>query len=253
MLTLSPEIYALLGAAAMLAGFIDAIAGGGGLITVPALLAAGLPPVNALATNKLGSVFSVAVSCMRYAQRGFIDFRAYAWVAVAVFVSAGLGALAVQHIDADALGKIIPLLVIAAMAYMILSPRMTDDETTPRLTKRGFSPLAGAIGFYDGFFGPGTGSFFTTSLVGLRGMSLIRAAAHTKLFNFASNLASVILFLAAGQAVLVIGLLMAVCSMVGAWMGAQVAMAHGARVIRPLLIIVSLALTAKLIWDNFLS
>jgi uncharacterized protein len=250
---ITPETYALLGAAALLAGFIDAIAGGGGLITVPALLAAGLPPVNALATNKLGSVFSVAVSCARFAKRGYIDFRAYAWLAVAVFIAAGVGAYAVQHIDATTLKRVIPLLVIGAMAYMILSPRMTDAESEPRLSTRGYTPLGAAIGFYDGFFGPGTGSFFTTSLVGLRGMGLVRAAAHTKLFNFASNLASVILFVAAGQAFWVVGLLMAVCSMAGAWMGAHVAMTHGARVIRPLLIVVSLALTAKLIWDNFIA
>jgi len=252
MLTLGPETYALLAAAALLAGFIDAISGGGGLITVPALLAAGLPPVNALATNKLASVFSVATSCARFARRGYIDFRAHAVVTLAVFAAAALGALAVQHIAADALKRIIPLLVIAAMAYMILSPRMTNAETPARLSPRGYAPLGGAIGFYDGFFGPGTGSFFTTSLVGLRGMGLVRAAAHTKLFNFASNLASVILFVAAGQAWWLVGLLMAAASMVGAWMGAHVAMRHGARVIRPLLIAVSLALTAKLIWDNFI-
>jgi uncharacterized protein len=247
---LAPESYALLGAAALLAGFIDAIAGGGGLITVPALLAVGMPPVNALATNKLGSVFGVAISCLRFARRGFIDFRGYAPVALLVGLCSAGGAWAVQHVDADALKRLIPLLIVVAMLYMILSPRMTDAETAPRLSARGYAPLGGLIGCYDGFFGPGTGSFFTTSLVALRGMGLVHAAAHTKLFNFASNFGGVVLFLAGGHAIWAAGLLMAACSMAGAWLGAHVAMAHGARVIRPLLVLVSLALTAKLIWDG---
>ena len=248
---ISPETIAMLGAAATLAGFIDAIAGGGGLITVPALLAAGLPPVNALGTNKLQSIFSQLMSCSRYAGRGLIDFRTYGPMALVVFVAAVLGAFAVQSISAEALKRIIPLLVIAAIAYMLLSPRMTDAESEPRVSRAGYAPVGAAIGAYDGFFGPGTGSFFTTSLVGLRGMGLIRAAAHTKLFNFASNAGGLILFLAAGQAIWIIGLVMAACAMVGAWAGAHVAMRHGARVIRPLLILSSLALTAKLIWDGF--
>ena len=129
---ITPETYALLGLAALLAGFIDAIAGGGGLITVPALLAAGLPPVNALATNKLGSVFSVAVSCARFARRGFIDFRAYAGLAIAVFVAAGVGAYAVQHIDADTLKRVIPFLVIdlvVANILMALGMQMLSPTT----------------------------------------------------------------------------------------------------------------------------
>jgi uncharacterized membrane protein YfcA len=248
---LAAESYALLGAAALFAGFIDAIAGGGGLITVPALLAVGLPPVNALATNKLGSVFGVATSCLRFARRGYIDFRASLPIALLVFAAAAAGAWAVQIVEAAALKRLIPLLIVAALAYMILSPRMTDREAEPRLTVRGYAPLGAAIGAYDGFFGPGTGSFFTTSLVALRGMGLVRAAAHTKLFNFASNAGGTVLFLAGGHAVWSAGLLMAACSMAGAWVGAHYAMTHGARIIRPLLILVSLALTAKLVWDGF--
>jgi len=248
---IAPTTIALLGLAAGTAGLIDSIAGGGGLITVPALLAAGLPPVNALATNKLQSVFSQITSCWGYARRGLVDFRGYWPTALAIFVAAAIGAFTVQHIAADALKRIIPLLVIGAMLYMILSPRMTDHESEARIGKAGYAPLAAAIGFYDGFFGPGTGSFFTTSLVGLRGMGLIRAAAHTKLFNFASNFGSLLMFLLAGQSVWLVGFVMAVCAMAGAWIGAHVAMRHGARVIRPLLILASLALTAKLIWDGF--
>ncbi|HEY1124267.1 MAG TPA: TSUP family transporter [Sphingobium sp.] len=248
---IAPETIALLGLAAGTAGVIDSIAGGGGLITVPALLAAGLPPVNALATNKLQSVFSQIMSTWRYAARGLIEFRNYGLMAAGIFIASAIGAFTVQHISADALKRLIPFLVIGAMLYMLFSPRMTDVETEPRVSKAGYAPVAGAIGFYDGFFGPGTGSFFTTSLVGLRGLGLIRAAAHTKLFNFASNAGSLVLFLAAGQAIWLVGFVMAACAMAGAWIGSHLAMRHGARVIRPLLIVASLALTAKLIWDGF--
>lgn len=248
---IAPETIALLGLAAGTAGVIDSIAGGGGLITVPALLAAGLPPVNALATNKLQSVFSQIMSTWRYAARGLIEFRSYGLMAAGIFIASAIGAFTVQHISADALKRLIPFLVIGAMLYMLLSPRMTDAETEPRVSKTGYAPVAGAIGFYDGFFGPGTGSFFTTSLVGLRGLGLIRAAAHTKLFNFASNAGSLVLFLAAGQAIWLVGFVMAACAMAGAWIGSHLAMRHGARVIRPLLIVASLALTAKLVWDGF--
>ncbi len=248
---IAPQTIALLGLAAGTAGFIDSIAGGGGLITTPALLAAGLPPLNALATNKLQSVFSQIMSTWRYARRGLIDFRSYGPLAFGIVLESAVGTVTVQHVATGTLKRLIPLLVIAAMLYMLLSRRMTDAESAPRVSRAGYAPVAAAIGFYDGFFGPGTGSFFTTSLVGLRGMGVIRAAAHTKLFNFASNAGSLAIFLFAGQAIWPVGLTMAICAMAGAWVGAHVAMRHGARVIRPLLIAASLALTARLIWDGF--
>lgn len=248
---LTPEVYAWLTAAAALAGFIDAIAGGGGLITVPSLLAAGLPPVTALATNKLQSSFGVVTACWRYGRQGLIDFRAYGWTAALVFACGMAGALVVTLMSNDALKAIMPAFILCVIAYMILSPRMSDADSHERLSRRGYAPVAGGIGFYDGFFGPGTGSFFTTSLVGLRGMGLRRAAAHTKLFNMASNVASVVLFSLGGHTIWLLGLVMATGAMAGAWLGSHVAIRHGAAVIRPLLILMSLVLTAKLLWDNF--
>jgi hypothetical protein len=248
---LSLETYALLTAAGMLAGFIDAIAGGGGLVTVPALLASGIPPINALATNKLQSVFSLITSFWRYLRSGLIDVRRYAAVAVLVFICSMAGAWVVQRVPNDALGKLMPVLIICVVAYMVFSPRMTDADSRARLTVRGYAPVGGAIGFYDGFFGPGAGSFFTTSLVALKGMGLRRASANTKLFNLASNGASVLIFMASGKTLWLLGFVMAAGSITGAWIGAHLAIRHGAAVIRPLLILVSLGLTARLIWQNF--
>ena len=248
---LTPESYALLAGAAALAGFIDAISGGGGLITMPALLASGVPPVQALATNKLQSVFSLVTAFSRYLRGGFIDVRGYLGLAALIFFCAMAGAWVVQRIPSDALGKVMPVLIVCVVAYLLLSPRMTDEDAHARLGLMGYAPVGGAIGFYDGFFGPGAGSFFTTSLVALRGMGLRRAAAHTKLFNLASNGASVLVFVASGKTLWLLGFVMAAGSMTGAWIGAHVAIRHGAAVIRPLLVLVSLALTARLLWQNF--
>lgn len=237
--------------AAAVAGFIDAIAGGGGLISVPALLAAGIPPVSALATNKLQSSMSVAMACHRYARTGLIDFRGYATTAAMVFAAAFAGALAVQSVSNAALGRIMPVLILLVVGYVVFSPRMSDDDSHHRLSRAGYAPVAGAIGFYDGFFGPGAGSFYSTTLVALRGMGLTRAAATTKLFNVTSNFAALILFALGGHVIWTLGLVMAVGGIAGAWIGSHVAIRFGARVIRPLLVAISLILTAKLVWENF--
>jgi uncharacterized protein len=239
----------LLTAVAMLAGFIDSIAGGGGLLTVPAMLSAGIPPLNVLGTNKLQSVFSSSTATFGYARKGLIDWHASALTVLCVFTCAGIGALLVQSIKPSAVSIIISVLLVFVAAYVLFSPRMSDDDAHQRLTSVGYTPIGGAIGFYDGFFGPGTGSFFTTSLVALRGMGLTRAAAHTKLFNFTSNFASVILFTLGGKMIWTLGLTMAVGAMIGAWIGANTALKFGAKVIRPLLVTTSLALTARLLWQ----
>ncbi len=244
-----PETYAILTVVAFIAGFIDAIAGGGGLLTVPAMLSAGVPPIATLATNKLQSSFSSGTATFSFSRKGMIDWRgSWPQVVVILILSAG-GAVVVKSIKADALNLVVPVLLIAVAAYVLLSPRMTDEDAHQRIGKAGYLPVGGAIGFYDGFFGPGTGSFFATSLVSLRGYGLIRATAHTKAFNFASNLGSLVVFLVGGNALILLGLCMAIGSASGAWTGSHTAMRFGARVIRPLLVTISLALTAKLLWN----
>ena len=248
---IEPWIYGALGATAVLTGFIDAIAGGGGLIMMPALLSAGVPPINALATNKLQSMFGVATAFSNFARKGLVDWRAHRGTIAVVFVGASAGVLALQSIDTDALRLIIPLLLVLAALYVLLSPRMTDEDAHQRLGPKGYAPVAGAIGVYDGFFGPGAGTFFTTSLVGLRGFGLTRAAAMTKLLNLTSNVASVIFFAFGGQMYWTLGLVMAAGAMVGGWLGSHTAMRFGASVIRPLLVVLSLGLTGRLLWDYF--
>lgn len=248
---IEPWLYPALTGVAVLTGFIDAIAGGGGLIMMPALLTAGLPPVTALATNKLQSVFGTGAAMLNFTRKGRIDWKANRLSLVLVFVGAAAGALLVQKLTVEALNLVIPLLLVAAAAYVLLSPRMSDDDVDYRLGANGYAPVGGAIGFYDGFFGPGTGTFFTTSIVGLRGHGLIRATALTKAFNFTSNVASVIVFAIGGKMVWLLGLSMAAGAMLGGWIGSHTAMRFGAGVIRPLLVVVSLGMTARLLWGYF--
>ena len=248
---IEPVSYALLTATAVLTGFIDAIAGGGGLIMMPALLFAGVPPVNALATNKLQSMFGTATACFNYARKGLIDWRGNILAMLLIFAGASIGVILVQTIDTRALALIIPLLLIAVALYVLVSPRMGDEDAHERISARGYAPVAAAIGAYDGFFGPGTGSFFTVSLVGLRGLGLIRATALTKLFNLTSNVAAVLFFAVGGKMVWLLGLSMAAGAMLGGWIGSHTAMRFGAKVIRPLLVILSLGLTARLLFSYF--
>jgi uncharacterized membrane protein YfcA len=248
---IEPWIFAALTATAVLTGFIDAIAGGGGLIMMPALLSAGIPPINALATNKLQSMFGTSVACSNFARKGLIDWRANLLGVAFVFAGATIGVLAVQAIDTKALSLIIPLLLVSVAAYVLISPRMSDEDAHQRISARGYAPVGAAIGAYDGFFGPGTGSFFTASLVGLRGLGLTRATALTKLFNLTSNVASVLFFAIGGKIFWLLGLCMAAGAMLGGWIGSHTAMRFGAQVIRPLLVILSLGLTVRLLWTYF--
>ena len=245
------EILAVLGLVALAAGFVDAIAGGGGMLTLPALLWAGLPPVAALGTNKLQGTFGTASATAQFLRRGTLDLRALLPAAVASFAGSTLGSLLVSRLDPAALAQLLPLLLLGFAAYFLVSPRVGDLPSRRRVGPVAFAATAGAgIGFYDGFFGPGTGSFFAVAFVALLGFDLSRATAGTKLLNFASNLAALLAFAAGGHVVWSVGLLMAVAQGAGAWVGAHLAFRHGARLIRPLLVTVSVLLSVKLLAES---
>ena len=248
---IEPWIYPALTVTAVFTGFIDAIAGGGGLIMMPALLSAGIPPLHALGTNKLQSVFGTGVALRNYWRSGLVEWRPNRLTVALVFAGAVAGAIVVQLIETRLLGLIIPVMLVAAALYVLLSPRMSDEDAQHRVTSKGYAPIGGAIGFYDGFFGPGTGTFFTTTLVALRGYGLTKATALTKLFNFTSNVASVLLFAFGGKMLWLLGLCMAAGAMAGGWIGSHTALKFGARLIRPLLVVISLGLTARLLWSYF--
>lgn len=248
---IEPVTYAALTATALVAGFIDAVAGGGGLITVPALLFAGIPPHMALGTNKAQSICGTALATLRYRRAGLFRLADNTGLVAVVFAGAMAGGAAIQWIEGRLLALIVPVLLLAVVAYTLLSPRMDDDDRHARIGERAYLPIGGGIGFYDGFFGPGTGQFFAVTLVGLRGLGLTRATGLTKLLNLTSNFAALIAFAIGGKIIWLLGLTMALGAMTGGWLGAHFATRHGAKVIRPLLITASLALTVRLIWGWF--
>ncbi|WP_332811982.1 TSUP family transporter [Sphingomonas sp.] len=246
---LGPDIIAFLMAVAFVAGMIDAIAGGGGLLTIPALMAVGVPPVAALATNKLQSTFGTGGAVFAFARKDHIDLRRFALPAAAAFAGAAGGAFTVTQIDPSWLAGLVPILLVAILLYFLFGPRLGDEDRHSRAGPPLLVVTALLIGAYDGFFGPGTGSFFTTALVAVFGLGMVRAIAHTKLLNFASNLAALIIFVASGEILWVAGLAMALANIAGGQVGAHAAMRFGGRMARPLLIIMSLGLTAKLLSD----
>lgn len=246
---LSPETLAFLMAAALVAGCIDAMAGGGGLIALPALLAAGVPPVPAVATNKLQSSLGTFGACIAYARAGHMDLKAYLWPILAAFVGSIGGALLVQRINPGVLAGLMPALLIALALYFTFSPTVSEMDRRSRVGIVLLSLLIGVIGFYDGFFGPGAGAFYTTIFVALGGLGLVRATAQTKAANFASNIAGLMTMIIGGHVIWIAGLAMAVGSITGGQIGSHLAMRFGSKLIRPLLIIMSLGLTAKMLLD----
>lgn len=249
MFELAPEILAFLFVAAVAAGFIDAIAGGGGLITIPALLAAGVAPVAAIATNKVQGSFGTAAATWTFWRKGRIDFALLKWPLIATVVGAVLGAVTVSFVDTNWLLVLLPVLLIGIAVYFLVGPKASDEDVHARLTPLAFGAVAGGIGFYDGFFGPGAGSFYALALVTLLGMGLTRATAHTKALNFASNFISVIVFAIGGHVLWAVGLIMAVGQVLGGWLGSHAAMRFGPRLIRPLLVVICLGMVAKLLSD----
>jgi hypothetical protein len=245
-------LYPLLFLTGLAAGFVDSIAGGGGLITIPVLLNVGLAPQLALGTNKLQAVFGSGSAAWHYGRAGLIEFKDCWTGVVCTLVGATVGTRLVSRLSPEFLKQTIPWLLVAIALYFILQPKLGDTERRPRLNAHGFHVLCGlGIGFYDGFFGPGTGTFWAMAyLLGL-GFNLTRATAHTKLMNFASNAASLAVFLYGGHCHFGAGLCMGLGQLVGASLGSQTVIRRGARFIRPIFIAVVLAVTARLLWRNF--
>jgi hypothetical protein len=244
------ETVAALGAVATLAGFFDAIAGGGGLVTVPALLLAGLDPVTAVATNKLQGSFGTVSATLAFARA-----RRIAWADVwPMMAAAGLGsmagALAIRVLPGEWLAGLIPLLLIAAALYFALAPKIREEGARQRIAPLTFTAtLVPIIGFYDGFFGPGAGSFYMIGFVTLMGFGLVRATAHTKALNAASNIASLALYVLGGLVVWRVGLVMGAGAFLGAQLGSRLALRWGARLIRPLLVTVCILVALRLLLD----
>ena len=241
----------LLFCAGFVAGLVDSIAGGGGLITVPVLMGIGLPPQVALGTNKLQASFGSGSAMLHFVRAGSVKlsdcWSGILWTAT----GAALGVWMLQLLDATILKQLIPWLLAAIAVYTLCSPRLGAEDSHAQLKPGPFYLLFGlAIGFYDGFFGPGTGSFWTMALMMLLGCSMMRATATTKVMNFTSNFVALIFFLSVGQVRFVEGLVMGVGQFLGARVGSRLVIKRGTSLIRPVFITVVLALVGRLIYLN---
>lgn len=250
MFELATDIALLLAIAAFVAGFIDAIAGGGGLIAVPALLLAGLSPVEALATNKWQAMFGSGSATLSYASKGLVDVKSQ-WPSALVAAAGGaVGSLIATIVPGDWLRALLPVLLVAIALYFAFKPNMDDIDRAQRMTPFAFgATMVPVIALYDGVFGPGTGSFFMLAFVGLLGFGVLKATAHTKMLNFASNVGSFVMFAFAGAIYWKLGLLMGVAQFLGARLGASLAMRIGAKLIKPLLVVICVALAIRLLMD----
>lgn len=249
---LTYQLLAILFAVAFIAGFIDSIAGGGGLLTVPALLAVGIPPANALATNKLQSCGGSFSASLYFVRQRMVNLKEIKLSIALAFVGSLLGSYLILKINADYLRLLLPILTISVGLYFLLCPKIGEQDRNRRLSEQQFAILvAMIIGFYDGFFGPGAGSFYALGYVTLAGFNLTKATAHTKVLNFTSNLAGLLFFIISGKVFWIIGLVMLVGQFIGARLGAKMVISKGKKLIRPMLIIVSCVMSIKLISDNF--
>ncbi|MFK4259604.1 TSUP family transporter [Agrobacterium tumefaciens] len=237
------HLILLLLVVAFFAGFIDSIAGGGGLITIPAMLIAGIPPLETLGTNKLQGLFGAGSATIAYARRGHVNLAAQMPMAVMAAAGGALGALLATIVPGEVLRAIMPILLVAIGLYFALKRSLSDLDTHRRMTPFLFGvTLVPLIGFYDGVFGPGTGSFFMLAFVLLAGFGMLKATAHTKLLNFGSNFGAFAIFVLNGAIYWKLGLMMGVCQFLGAQAGSGLAMKNGAKIIRPLLVVSCLAM-----------
>ena len=247
----SVEIIGLLFFVALVAGFIDAIAGGGGLITIPALLMTGMPPALALGTNKLQACGGSFSASLYFIRQGAVNVRAVWLLLLMTFVGATLGTILIQQVDASIVKKTLPFLIFAIGVYFLLTPKRGDEDRQQRLSYAMFAFSAGfGIGFYDGFFGPGTGSLLSLACVTLLGFNLAKATAHAKVLNFTSNIASLIFFLIGGQIMWIVGLAMMAGQFIGANLGAKMVLSKGKTLIRPMVVVMSFIMTAKMAYDQ---
>jgi len=246
------EILTLLFVVAVAAGTVDAIAGGGGLITLPALLLTGISPAQALATNKIVALASVASSAHRYMRSGEVDVAGMWPRVIASVVGATVGACVLRITDPTTLARIAPFILICVASFFLFSRNFLTEKRRPLLDNTGFALLAALpIGFYDGFFGPGTGSMYAAAFVLLFGRDLRSATADTKVLNAAGSTIAAMIFLPGGLIAWPAAAAMALGGILGGQIGAGLALRWGAPLIRVALVLISVALAIRLLVQQY--
>ncbi|MGD8192000.1 TSUP family transporter [Brevibacillus ginsengisoli] len=235
-----------------LAAFIDSCVGGGGLISLPALMGMGLPPYMALGTNKLASTIASATSSLTFVKMGKYDKKLILYLFPLSFIGAALGAKIVLFVPQEMLRILVMVMLGIIFLYTLLNKNFGQVSTFQGITRSSLKwgiPLALLIGFYDGFFGPGTGSFLIFMLVLAFGYDFVIAAGNGRILNLASNMASLGIFIMDGKVMFVPGLTMGVAMLLGASLGSRMAIKTGVRYVRPLFLAVSLTLMGKMVYE----
>lgn len=238
--------------AGFLSAFVDAIAGGGGLISVPAYFIIGFPPHFTLGTNKFSSSFGSLTSTLRFAKSGKVDKNLLKILLPFVFLGAVAGVSTVLVLDPNVLKPIVLVLLVGVGIYSFFSKSVGLEDKFQGTNKKNLilgSIFAFCMGFYDGFFGPGAGSFIIFGLIGIYGFDFVRASGNAKAMNFTSNITSVILFAINGKIYYLMGIPMAIFMVLGARVGSKLALKEGAKFIKPIFVTMSLAVAAKMLYE----
>ena len=250
---LTPVTFLIVCPLLFLAGLVDSIGGGGGLISLPAYLFAGLPVHMAIATNKLSSACGTSLATARFIRKGLVNLRLAIPSVAAALVGSSLGAQLSLAISEDVM-KYILFAVLPIAAFFVLNRHLFQDSekhgaVADRRSMVVCIVAAFVIGMYDGFYGPGTGTFLIIAFTVFAKMTVSSANAQAKVINLTSNIASLTVFLISGQVLIPLGLAAAACNMAGNWIGSGLAISKGARIVRPVILLVLLLLLLKLIFN----
>lgn len=234
-----------------LSGFVDAIAGGGGIISLSSYLAVGLPPHLALGTNKFSAVLGTGISTARFARAGHVKWDAAAISFIGAVVGSAIGATLTLYVDERVLVYIM-LLVLPIIAFLVLRGKGFQPREVV-LSRQRMLLLALVIGVflggYDGFFGPGTGTFLIMAFTAILGFDVLTACGNAKVVNFASNIAAAVTFMINGQVAYQWGIPCAACAILGQYIGSGLAMKKGVQIVRPMILVVIVLLMGKIIFD----
>ena len=250
-MNLTPQTFLVVCPLVFLAGFVDAIGGGGGLISLPAYLLAGVPIHQAIATNKLSSACGTCLTTIRFIRKGLVNWKLAVPTILLAMLGSSLGAHASLAMQDGVMEQVL-MFVLPVSAFIVLNPRLfrdNDDEELKLDTKTWITALLSSliVGFYDGFYGPGTGTFLIIAFTVFAGLSLRSANAQAKVINLTTNLTSLTIFLLNGQVIFLLGIAAAVCNMVGGYLGAGLAISKGSRITRPVIILVLVLLLLKVL------
>ena len=244
--------YPVLALAGFVAGYIDTIAGGSGMITLPAYLMAGLPPHFALGTNKFSGTLCVGNAARIFIKKRIFQPRYWPAAIIATFCGGAIGTLLVQLVSSSFLRTLLPFILFALGIYVAVPKKYAGPAQTHfRPHPRSSSIMGLLLGFYDGFIGPGAGSFWVVALMGVYKIHLVEATAVAKLMNFLSSLAALIVFIIFGKVYYGLGLAVGVAMMIGSFLGAHSAIRWGAAFVRPLFLVIVFSIASVLAWQSW--